>query len=303
MAGLTSLFDPDSATWFGTAYARGDVQGAHAYAYNGLEGVVAAVDQAVREGCPVVGCWRPTSRTDIEDTGQAFAAMTRASGWIPQIAIVLERLQGTDAYGPALSDVVISNDPEIADVLVTAEPDAVRTARQVVDLLGRQGTFNPVPNGGPSLFDAGPLHLGASHALRTSLGRLGGRTVGVAEQSGPLDATAVEKGARFVRMCDAFGIPLIAVAGAQDTGGEVRDGAKLLHAFAESVVPRITLVTGTANVTMNARSLGATRVFAWPGARHDGVDAVVEPHDTRRVLVDAFAQAPVRRGHHRNIPL
>jgi acetyl-CoA/propionyl-CoA carboxylase carboxyl transferase subunit len=302
MAGLNTLFDPDSAMWFGSAHARGEIHGVLAYAYEALDGVVAAVDHAVREGCPVVGWWCRYDEDDIEETGRAFAAMTRASGWIPQVAVVQERLEGTAAYGPALSDVVISTDPEIADVLVATDHEAALRTRQVIELLGRQGEFGSSPKATPSLLDTAPLQLGNSH-LQTSLGRLSGRTVGVVEESGPLDATAAEKGARFVRMCDAFGIPLIAIAGAGEKGAEVRGGAQLLHAFAESVVPRITLVTGTANVTMNARSLGATRVFAWPGAQEDGVDEFIERGETRRALVETFSRAPVRRGNHRNIPL
>jgi acetyl-CoA/propionyl-CoA carboxylase carboxyl transferase subunit len=79
-------------------------------------------------------------------------------------------------------------------------------------------------------------------------------------------------------MCDAFGIPLVVLVDVpgylpgvgQEWDGVVRRGAKLLHAFAEAVVPRVTLVTrkayGGAYIAMNSRSLGATRVFAWPGA-------------------------------------
>ncbi|MGN6612551.1 MAG: carboxyl transferase domain-containing protein, partial [Angustibacter sp.] len=82
----------------------------------------------------------------------------------------------------------------------------------------------------------------------------------------------------FVRMCDAFGVPLVVVVDVpgylpgvgQEWDGVVRRGAKLLHAFAEAIVPRVTLVTrkayGGAYIAMNSRSLGATRVFAWPGA-------------------------------------
>jgi acetyl-CoA/propionyl-CoA carboxylase carboxyl transferase subunit len=89
---------------------------------------------------------------------------------------------------------------------------------------------------------------------------------------------SAEKASRFVRMCDAFGVPLIVLVDVpgylpgvgQEWDGVVRRGAKLLHAFAEAVVPRVTLVTrktyGGAYITMNARSLGATKVFAWPGA-------------------------------------
>ena len=95
---------------------------------------------------------------------------------------------------------------------------------------------------------------------------------------GCLDSASAEKAARFVRMCDAFGVPLVVVVDVpgylpgvgQEWDGVVRRGAKLLHAFAEAVVPRVTLVTrkayGGAYIAMNSRSLGATRVFAWPGA-------------------------------------
>ena len=115
------------------------------------------------------------------------------------------------------------------------------------------------------------------------LGRLGGRSVGVVANNplrlgGCLDSTSAEKASRFVRMCDAFGIPLLVVVDVpgylpgvgQEWDGVVRRGAKLLHAFAEAVVPRVTLVTrkayGGAYIAMNSKALGATAVFAWPDA-------------------------------------
>jgi acetyl-CoA/propionyl-CoA carboxylase carboxyl transferase subunit len=79
-------------------------------------------------------------------------------------------------------------------------------------------------------------------------------------------------------MCDAFGVPLVVLVDVpgylpgvgQEWDGVVRRGAKLLHAFAEAVVPRVTLITrkafGGAYIAMNSRALGATKVFAWPGA-------------------------------------
>ncbi len=81
-----------------------------------------------------------------------------------------------------------------------------------------------------------------------------------------------------MRMCDGFGIPLVVLVDvpgylpgvAQEWDGVVRRGAKLLHAFAEAVVPRVTLVTrksyGGAYIAMNSRSMGATAVLAWPEA-------------------------------------
>jgi acetyl-CoA/propionyl-CoA carboxylase carboxyl transferase subunit len=79
-------------------------------------------------------------------------------------------------------------------------------------------------------------------------------------------------------MCDSLGVPLVVLVDVpgylpglgQEWDGVVRRGAKLLHAFAEAVVPRVTLVTrkafGGAYIAMNSRSLGATAVFAWPNA-------------------------------------
>jgi acetyl-CoA/propionyl-CoA carboxylase carboxyl transferase subunit len=116
------------------------------------------------------------------------------------------------------------------------------------------------------------------------LGRLGGGSVGVIANNplrmgGCLDSLSAEKASRFVRMCNAFGIPLIVIVDVpgylpgvtQEWGGVVRRGAKLLHAFAEAAVPRVTLVTrqsyGGAYIAMNSRSLGASAVFAWPEAR------------------------------------
>jgi len=115
------------------------------------------------------------------------------------------------------------------------------------------------------------------------LGRLAGRTVGVIANNplrlgGCLDSTSAEKASRFVRMCDSFGVPLLVLVDVpgylpgvgQEWEGVVRRGAKLLHAFAEAIVPRVTLVTrkafGGAYIAMNSRSLGATQVFAWPDA-------------------------------------
>jgi acetyl-CoA/propionyl-CoA carboxylase carboxyl transferase subunit len=127
------------------------------------------------------------------------------------------------------------------------------------------------------------LHARWAPNIVTALGRFGGRTVGVVANNplrlgGCLDSLSAEKASRFVRMCDAFGVPLIVVVDVpgylpgvgQEWDGVVRRGAKLLHAFGECIVPRVTLVTrktyGGAYIAMNARSLGATRVFAWPGA-------------------------------------
>ena len=95
---------------------------------------------------------------------------------------------------------------------------------------------------------------------------------------GVLDADAAQKGGRFVRSCHIYGLPVIALVDTpgflpgtkQESGGVIRHGAKLVHAFAEATVPKISVVLrkayGGAYITMNAKGLGADLAFAWPGA-------------------------------------
>ncbi|MDF9715835.1 acyl-CoA carboxylase subunit beta [Nocardioides sp. ChNu-153] len=195
----------------------------------------------------------------------------------------------------------------VVHLLADTEEDALEHARATASLLGGQGTLRPedvedtdladlLPESRKRAYDVHPLiegildegtalelHPRWAPNVVTSLGRLGGRTVGVVANNplrlgGCLDSLSAEKASRFVRLCDAFGVPLVVVVDVpgylpgvgQEWDGVVRRGAKLLHAFAECVVPRVTLVTrktyGGAYIAMNSRSLGATRVMAWPGA-------------------------------------
>ncbi|MGY1699849.1 acyl-CoA carboxylase subunit beta [Geodermatophilus sp. SYSU D00766] len=210
----------------------------------------------------------------------------------------MESLGGPDTHGRRSGVVHVVTDSEAA---------ALDTARQAVGLLAAQGSFGPgalgpgtdlralLPERANRAYDVRPLvaavldgpglelHPRWAPNVVTTLGRLAGRTVGVVANNplrlgGCLDSASAEKAARFVRMCDAFGVPLVVLVDVpgylpgvgQEWDGVVRRGAKLLHAFAEAVVPRVTLVTrkayGGAYIAMNARSLGATAVFAWPGA-------------------------------------
>jgi acetyl-CoA carboxylase carboxyltransferase component len=113
--------------------------------------------------------------------------------------------------------------------------------------------------------------------------RLDGHSVGiVANQpkvlAGTLDIESSEKAARFVRFCDAFNVPLVTFVdvpgflpgAAQEYGGIIRHGAKLLYAFTEATVPRMTVITrkayGGAYVVMNSKHVRADVSFAWPSA-------------------------------------
>jgi acetyl-CoA carboxylase carboxyltransferase component len=116
-----------------------------------------------------------------------------------------------------------------------------------------------------------------------SLARLHGRAIGVIANQprhlgGVLDVDASQKAARFVRTCNAFGLPLLVLVDTpgflpgskQERDGVIRHGAKLVHAFAEASVPSVTVVLrkafGGAFIAMNSKALGADRVFAWRGA-------------------------------------
>jgi acetyl-CoA carboxylase carboxyltransferase component len=117
-----------------------------------------------------------------------------------------------------------------------------------------------------------------------ALARLEGSPIGVVANqprcvAGVIDADGAQKAARFVRTCNAFGIPLVVLVDTpgflpgrqQEESGVIRHGAKLLHAFAEATVPRVTVVLrkafGGAYITMNSRRLGADLVLAWDQAQ------------------------------------
>jgi acetyl-CoA carboxylase carboxyltransferase component len=153
------------------------------------------------------------------------------------------------------------------------------------------------------------LQEGFARNLVVGFARLEGAPVGVVANqpqvmAGVLDIAASEKGARFVRLCDAFGLPLVVLVDtpgflpgrAQETGGVIRKGAKLLYAFAEATVPRVTVVLrkafGGAYIVMNSRSLGADVVLSWPGAEMAvmGAEGAVDI-----VFRKALAEAPERR--------
>ena len=117
----------------------------------------------------------------------------------------------------------------------------------------------------------------------TGLARLTGHTVGIVAQepsvmAGVIDIDASDKMARFVRMCDCFNIPLITFVDSpgflpgshQEYGGIIRHGAKLLYAYSEATVPKITVITrkayGGAYVVMGSKFLGTDVTYAWPSA-------------------------------------
>jgi len=141
------------------------------------------------------------------------------------------------------------------------------------------------------------IHAQWARNLIVGFGRLGGGTVGLianqpAALAGVLDCDASAKGARFVRFCDAFNIPLVTLVDVpgfmpgpdQEHGGIIRHGAKLLYAFVEATVPRITVIVrkayGGAYVVMNSKHIGADINYAWPTAEI----AVMGPRGAAEVI-------------------
>lgn len=216
----------------------------------------------------------------------------------------------------------------VVHVIAESEEESFHAIQRLVRLLGNQGKINKqtpdldlaafLPESNKRAYDVHPLIAGIldpdtdmqelhpkwAPNIVTTLGRLGGRTVGIIANNplrlgGCLDSSSAEKAARFVRMCDSFGVPMIVVVDVpgylpgvgQEWDGVVRRGAKLLHAFSESVVPRVTLITrkayGGAYIAMNSRALGATKVFAWPTAEVAVMGAVAAIRVLhRRILAD-----------------
>lgn len=359
---MVALHEPDAS---GVLAVRGRIDGLAVYAYctdalhmggalgaDGSDHIIEAIDLAVRDRTPVIGLWHSGGARlaegveSMDGVGRMFSAMTRASGRVMQISVVLGPAAGAAAYGPALTDVVIlsaggrmfvtgpsvvkevtGEDIDMAELggpsahgrksgvahLVTrTDAEAMTAARDLALLFGRPGRFDTslarsqpalgslLPDVPRRAYDVRPIAEsildcvpGAPRFLELQpkwapnivigVGRLAGRTIGVLANNplrlaGCLDSLSAEKAARFVRMCDALGVPLVVLVDVpgylpgvgQEWQGVIRRGAKLLHAFAESVVPRVTLVLrksyGGAYIAMNSRSLGATAVFAWPDA-------------------------------------
>jgi propionyl-CoA carboxylase beta chain len=170
------------------------------------------------------------------------------------------------------------------DQLVPASPSQPYDMLDVIHSIVDEGDFLEV-------------HQHFARNLIVGFARLGGRSVGIvanqpAHLAGVLDIDASVKGARFVRFCDAFNIPLITfedVPGflpgtAQEFGGIIKHGAKLLFAFAEATVPKVTVITrkayGGAYCVMSSKHIRTDFNYAWPTAEV----AVMGPEGAVNVL-------------------
>ena len=127
------------------------------------------------------------------------------------------------------------------------------------------------------------VHQNYAMNIIVGFARLGGHTVGIVAQqptvlAGVLDIDSSTKGARFVRFCDCFSIPIVTLVDvpgfmpgtAQEHGGIIRNGAKLLYAYCEATVPKITVITrkayGGAYDVMSSKHIRGDINYAWPAA-------------------------------------
>ena len=245
------------------------------------------------------------------------------------------------------------------DTIIPDQPNRPYDMRRIVASIVDDGDF---------------LEIQPAYATNILCGfaRLGGHSIGVVgnqpgQLAGVLDIASSEKAGRFVRTCDAFNIPILTLVDvpgflpgtAQEWGGIIRHGAKLLYAYCEATVPKLTLITrkayGGAYDVMGSKHVRADFNFAWPTAevavmgpdgavniiwRHElqdaedpaarraeliedykalfanpytaaergYVDDVIQPRESRRVLIDALEAALTKRVErprrkHGNIPL
>ncbi|AKK02575.1 acyl-CoA carboxylase subunit beta [Corynebacterium epidermidicanis] len=175
-----------------------------------------------------------------------------------------------------------TEEPPLVDPDFVVEPD--ESLRDIVPVEGKKGY--DVREIIARIVDRGDFlesQAGFAPNIVVGFGRVVGRTVGIiANQpnvmSGVLDIDSSDKGSQFIRFCNAFNIPLVTLVDvpgfmpgvAQEHGGIIRHGAKMLYAYSSATVPKITVVLrksyGGAHLAMCSKDLGADRVFAWPTA-------------------------------------
>lgn len=279
------------------------------------------------------------------------------------IAIVKKLLsyipQNCEDVVPKLPYTMCDETREALDNIVPGSANQPYDMRLVIEAICDTGTFFEV-------------HKEFANNIVVGFARLAGRSIGiVANQpislAGVLDINSSKKGARFTRFCDCFNIPLLVLVDVpgflpgtdQEWNGIITNGAKLLYAFSEATVPRITVITrkayGGAYDVMNSKHIGADINYAWPSAEiavmgakgaseiifkkeiaeaadpaqkllekeaeyaekfatpylaaeRGFIDEVIEPKETRKKLIKAFAMlenkvAKLPKKKHGNIPL
>jgi acetyl-CoA carboxylase carboxyltransferase component len=251
------------------------------------------------------GCYSP-ALTD-------FVVMTRGTSMFLTGPGVVRAVTGEDATAAALGGDRVHSRNGVCQFVADTDTDAAVLARVLLSYLPQNAWERP-PEAGPTppvagdpgayvprvhsrvydvrevvkrIVDGGSLLEVSPRWARnmfTAFARLNGKSVGVIANQpryigGVIDAVGAEKGAKFVRTCNAYGIPLLVLVDTpgfmpgmrQESAGIIRRGAKLLYAFIEAEVPKLTVVIrqgyGGGFITMNCKELGADFSFAWPRAQ------------------------------------
>jgi propionyl-CoA carboxylase beta chain len=210
--------------------------------------------------------------THNERSGVAHFAAEDDEGCLLLIRELLSFLPGNNVDDPPRVETADPSD-RADEALDTVVPAATNQAYDMLDVIG------PIVDDGYFF----QVHEHYAKNMLVGFARLAGRPVGIvanqpAHLAGTLDIDASVKGARFVRFCDAFNIPLVTfedVPGflpgtAQEFGGIIRQGAKLLYAYAEATVPKLAVITrkayGGAYCVMSSKHLRTDINYAWPTA-------------------------------------
>jgi propionyl-CoA carboxylase beta chain len=210
--------------------------------------------------------------THNEKSGVAHFAVDNDAECIALIRELLSFMPDNNLDDPPrkATDDPLDREDDSLDALVPASPNQPYDMLDLIHTIADEGYFLEV-------------HQHYARNIIVGFARLGGRPVGIvanqpAYLAGTLDINAAVKGARFVRFCDAFNIPLVTfedVPGflpgtVQEYAGIIRHGAKLLYAFAEATVPKITVITrkayGGAYCVMASKHIRTDFNYAWPSA-------------------------------------
>jgi len=209
--------------------------------------------------------------THASKSGVTHFACVNEVACINQIKELLSYMpQNCEEDAPIYEYQAANEKREKLNVLIPENPNQPYDMKEVITQVCDHDSFMEV-------------HKNYAESIIVGFARLGGRSIGIvanqpAVMAGVLDNNSSKKGARFVRFCDAFNIPLLVLVDVpgflpgtdQEWNGIITNGAKLLYAFSEATVPKVTVITrkayGGAYDVMNSKHIGADMNFAFPNA-------------------------------------
>ena len=248
------------------------------------------------------------ARVHATRSGVAHFSLEGEEACLQEVRRLIALLPSNNLEDPPYQEPADAPD-RLCDELATLVPqDSSKPydVHQVIDAIVDDGDFMEV-------------HEGWARSIAVGLARLNGRPVGIVannpmSMAGVLDVDSSRKGARFVRFCDAFNIPIVTLVDVpgylpgtgQEYGGIIVHGAKLLYAYAEATVPKVTVILrkdyGGAYLVMGSKHLRADINYAWPNAeiavtgpeaaanivfRRD-IEAAADPDARRKELIEEY---------------